>query len=138
MTAETGIRFSGGPELLAALRQLPAAIGKSATAKALKSAVQPMVEDMQSRAPKDSGEGAESIHAATIDAPGKGLTVAVGPDRDHFYMAFPEWGTATQPARPWMRPSWDSHRKAILEGLGGEWWAQLAKAAKALAAKAPK
>lgn len=129
-------RFEGAPELAAALRRLPDAIARTATINAMKDAVEPMVRDMQGRAPKKTGEGAASIHSEVSKVEGFGATVAVGPDRDHFYLAFPEWGTARQPARPWMRPSWDAHSKGILRSLGAAWWARLAKAAGSLAKKA--
>jgi HK97 gp10 family phage protein len=61
-------------------------------------------ELMRKRAPKDTGEGAESIHVEPDDdEPG----FRIGWDPDHFYMLFPEFGTEHQPARPFMRPTAD-------------------------------
>ena len=130
------MKFEGAPELEAALRQLPAAIAKTATTNAMKEAVKPMVADMQARAPKLTGEAAATIHSEVVQVEGQGATVAVGPDREHFYLQFAEWGTATKPARPFMRPAWDSHRGQILRDLGAFWWAKLAAAARALARRA--
>jgi HK97 gp10 family phage protein len=130
------MKFTGGPELVAALRQLPASVGKAVVTKAMKDVVEPMVVDMQAAAPKLTGRGAESIHSAVVSVEGFGATVAVGPDRAHFYLAFSEWGTAKMPARPFMRPAWDSHQREILEGFGTAMWEKLAAAARRLAGKA--
>ena len=46
-----------------------------------------------------------------------------------------EFGTARQPARPWMRPSWDSHRERVLKSFAGDLKARIEKAAKRYAAK---
>lgn len=58
-------------------------------------------------APKDTGEGADSIHGeAGVDD--ESAYVDVSWDRDHFYMGFHELGTEHQPARPFLRPALDS------------------------------
>jgi HK97 gp10 family phage protein len=63
---------------------------------------------MRKRAPKDSGEGAASIHVEPDDdEPG----FRIGWDPDHFYMLFPEFGTEQQPARPFMRPTADEFNR---------------------------
>jgi HK97 gp10 family phage protein len=130
------MKFSGGPELLAALGQLPAVIGKNAMTGAMKDVVKPMVADMQLSAPKLTGKSATTIHSAVADVEGQGVTVAVGPSRSGFPLQFAEWGTARQPARPFMRPAWDVHGQEILRGLGAAVWVRLAAAAKRLAKKA--
>lgn len=56
---------------------------------------------MRRRAPKDTGEGADSIHVEPDEEePG----FRIGWDPDHFYLSFHEFGTEHQPARPFMRP----------------------------------
>ena len=63
---------------------------------------------MRGRAPKDTGEGAASIHVEPDpDDPG----FRIGWDPDHFYMLFPEFGTEQQPARPFMRPTADEFNR---------------------------
>lgn len=63
-----------------------------------------VAERMAARAPKDTGGGAESIHAEPDpDEPG----FRVGWDQDHFYLGFHELGTEHQPARPFARPAAD-------------------------------
>jgi HK97 gp10 family phage protein len=55
-------------------------------------------------APRDSGEGAASIHPELFIVQGA-PQVRVSWDRDHFYMGFQELGTVNQPARPFLRPA---------------------------------
>lgn len=63
-----------------------------------------VAERMAARAPKDTGGGADSIHAEPDpDEPG----FRVSWDEDHFYMSFHELGTEHQPARPFARPAAD-------------------------------
>jgi HK97 gp10 family phage protein len=63
-----------------------------------------VIARMKHRAPKDTGAGAESIHAEPDpDQPG----FRIGWDPDHFYMSFAELGTEHQPARPFARPTAD-------------------------------
>ncbi|MGI8682073.1 MAG: HK97-gp10 family putative phage morphogenesis protein [Mycobacteriales bacterium] len=79
-----------------------------------------MVADRASEhAPKDSGEGAASIHAevhrgddatafpSTFTPEDDVPTAYIGWDEDHFYMGFAETGTEHQPARPFLRPALD-------------------------------
>ena len=66
-------------------------------------------------APKDTGEGAESI-ACRIISSRRGVVVgAIGPGRNQFYMMFQEIGTSHHPPQPHLRPAVESHgRRAIL------------------------
>jgi HK97 gp10 family phage protein len=57
-------------------------------------------------APKDTGEGAASIHA---EQQSDG-TWRVAWDVEHYYMFFPEFGTEHQFAQPFMRPAADEFR----------------------------
>lgn len=58
------------------------------------------------KAPKDSGEGADSIHGQ-VGTDQESAYVDVSWDDEHFYMGFHELGTEHQPARPFLRPALD-------------------------------
>jgi HK97 gp10 family phage protein len=63
-----------------------------------------VAERAATTAPRDTGAGAESIHAELVDG-----EVRVGPDAEHFYMtAFVEVGTSKMGARPFLRPALDA------------------------------
>lgn len=131
------MRFEGGKELAEALRRLPTeALERSTLRAALTEAAEPIVVEMKARAPRKTGEGAASITTQVVPVQGYEATVAVGPDRDHFYLAFPEWGTAKMPARPWARPAWDAKSGEALHRLGSALWERLARTARRLASKA--
>lgn len=58
------------------------------------------------KAPKMTGEGAESIHAE-VEVDDEGGHADVSWDSDHFYLGFAETGTSHQPATPFLRPALD-------------------------------
>lgn len=60
-----------------------------------------IVAEMQRQAPRDTGEGADSI-AWELDESGEFFRISWG--KDQFYMYFHEVGTIHLAARPFMRP----------------------------------
>lgn len=65
-----------------------------------------IVAEMRRLAPRNSGEGADSIDWE-IDESGEFFRIAWG--KDHFYMYFHEVGTVHLAARPFMRPVADQY-----------------------------
>jgi HK97 gp10 family phage protein len=67
--------------------------------------------------------------AADKDAVGPdAAAVVIGPTRQVFYGSFEEFGTVHQPARPWLRPAFDSTAEAALGDVAreiGEAWSKL-------------
>lgn len=89
-------------------------MGKAATRQILtagmRASMKPMVADARQMAPKDTGMGAKSIKIRAAKPLGKQFTrLTLGPDRDHFYMMFHEFGTFLLPAEPFLRPAWDKN-----------------------------
>jgi HK97 gp10 family phage protein len=64
----------------------------------------PVVRNAQAGAPKETGEGAESIRSEPV-LDGPDWTVRISWDRDHFYMYFHDRGTRRLPARPFLDPA---------------------------------
>jgi HK97 gp10 family phage protein len=87
-------------DALASDPQVLAAVGEIADAVA---------DRMRERAPKDTGAGAESIHAEPAPDAADGFRVSW--DEDHFYMGFAELGTEHQPATPFARPTADEFNR---------------------------
>lgn len=77
---------------------------------------------------KEEARGA--LRDARRAAAGEGsfAEVYVGPDAKHFYGRFQEMGTRFHPPKPFMRPAWDQHKGAILEGLKDDFWKEIKKA----------
>lgn len=64
--------------------------------------------EARSRAPRRTGQGADSIHAEP--QPGTAPEVHVSWERDKYYMAFQERGTVRLPARPFLIPAADRYK----------------------------
>ena len=62
-----------------------------------------VARDAADLAPKDTGAGAKSIRAELVTKGVDEPEVRVSWDRDHYYMAFPEFGTEDRPATPFLR-----------------------------------
>jgi HK97 gp10 family phage protein len=69
-----------------------------------------IADDARRRAPKDTGEGARSIHAERSEKDGH-ETWHVSWDEEHDYMTYQEFGTVNMRARPFLRPAADSIRR---------------------------
>lgn len=60
-------------------------------------------------APRDTGEGAQSIGHEVVQGQ-NGWEARISWDRDHFYMMFWELGTSINAARPFLRPALQKRR----------------------------
>ncbi|HKQ02638.1 MAG TPA: HK97-gp10 family putative phage morphogenesis protein [Actinomycetes bacterium] len=115
--------MEGVTALVAALDRIRGRFSRDAVEAVVVEACKPTAEAMRAGAPRLTGEMAESIDARPVQPERPELvTVAIGPDRDHFYARFAEFGTASQPAHPFMRPAWDSDvgalRGRLADGFG--------------------
>lgn len=70
--------------------------------------VKPVVRGARADAPKKTGAGAASIHSEPVLVNGM-PGVAIGWDREHYYMRFHEQGTVRLPARPFLVPALDRY-----------------------------
>lgn len=67
----------------------------------LRAANETLVPRARSRAPKDTGHGASTIHAEPF-LDGDRWTVRVGWDRSAYYLRFSQFGTRYMPAHPFL------------------------------------
>jgi HK97 gp10 family phage protein len=90
----------------------------------LMAACEPIVEDARRLAPRrkvGSRHGAESIHAEPAQGKErkKGeAAIVIGPDPDHWYLRFSEFGTRKMMPRPFMRPAFHSRVSQAIAILG--------------------
>ena len=81
-------------------------------------------DGIEERMPKKSGESARSVTAQIVDAEPGYVRAAAGPDKDHWYIRFKEYGF-TDPAGkrhrpeeyggPFMRPTVDEDSEKAIE-----------------------
>jgi HK97 gp10 family phage protein len=140
------VKFEGGRELEAALRELPKATARNALNRGLKRVAEPVRQNWEQGAPRRTGKLAESVVV------GKQLTRRQKADakRDGNYFAeihigtshragIPqEFGTVDHPAQPSGRPAWDSEKANVLDDFGKFLWEEIEKAAARRARKLAK
>jgi HK97 gp10 family phage protein len=142
------VRIDGLRELEKALAGLPKATGKSVLRRVLKKRAQPVADAMQAGAPSEDGQLKASIAVSTkLSKRQKGLHKKFGGKAavEMFVGAGPvpqahnqEFGNVNHGPQPFARPAWDAGQGAVLEGLKGDIWAEIKKAAARLAKKQAK
>lgn len=95
-------RFVVDPAAVAALNKDPQILA------GVREVAEAAADEMRKRAPERSGRGAASIH---VEPDPDGAGFRVGWDREHYYMAFQEFGTEYEPARPFVRPTVDEFNR---------------------------
>lgn len=136
------IKMEGFKELEDALRKLPQEIAGKVMREALKRASRPMADEAKRRAPRSSDPGPQGHMADSIDVRTMRVTpdgsydvethLWIGPDRDHFYGLFSEFGTVRQSARPFMRPAFDGLAEETIKQFGNELGDSIERAARRL------
>lgn len=132
------LTVSGFVELEQALLKLPGEVGGRVLDRALRKGGAPMEGAAQQGAPRSSNPGPNGHMADTIKLRKLPRTTDanleahlwLGPDSDHFYGLFGEFGTVHQTATPFMRPAFDQHVQETVTILGKELWAGIERAAK--------
>ncbi len=143
-------------ELDDALAELPQALRRPVVLSALRRAAKPMIRDARLRAPRGTdprrrgsrkqrragksvaiGPGADSIKARAMRARSQyEATVAIGPDKKHWYMSFSEFGTSRQPPQRFLTAAFETHKVKAIETFGDALWQSISRKAARLARKA--
>lgn len=150
------IKFTGGPEIIAALNALPAEMITPTVERAMIKSLQPTVDAMKSRAPVRSGKYKASFRAGkklskrqaaqVRDPSNTDITVYAGAGKPTAHLL--EHGTAERKRRngartgrgpkiPHIEQGWETTKDDVLSNMRMAMTDQLEKAAKKLA-KAPK
>lgn len=90
-------------------------VGKMADA--VEAGGQVLVAKMSQKAPRATGTLSRNIVLKVERTGWQSVAAKVGPGSDAFYGKFSEQGTATEPARPWMRPAFDENKKEISKAV---------------------
>lgn len=151
------MELAGAKELEAALNELPKAVGKGVLRRALIKAATPIAEDARQRVHVLRGVLQRGISVSTRLSRRQKKLAGVKPGEVRVYVgASParhahlvEFGTrerftkdgkssGVMPAFPFLRPAWESGKRAALDRLGKLIWAELKKAAERLAKRRAK
>lgn len=136
------MKVTGFVELERALRALPDELTEKVLNTALRKAGEPMAAAAKEHAPRSDDPGphghmADSIKLRAIrgatDLFDTEVKLWLGPDPDHFYGSFNEFGTVHQAAKPFMRPAFDQYVDETLTVFGKELGQAIEKAAKKVA-----
>jgi HK97 gp10 family phage protein len=142
------VKVRGFAELDTALAELPKALRRNVVRQAAVKALTPVRDLARALVPLRTGALLESIQVSTRltrrqrrGRAERAYTVEAyvgsgGKGARHAHLV--EFGTKKMAARPFLRPAWDTTKREVLEILKLELWRMLAKAARRLAAKAPK
>jgi HK97 gp10 family phage protein len=147
-------------DLEKALAELPKATGRNVLRRVLLKRAQPIADAANALAPRDTGRlaraGAVSTRLSRRQAGLQRKEIGGGPRMTDggfrsdpkqdvtVYAGYPsspksivqEFGSIDQSPQPFMRPAWDGEKRAALDGIGKDLWAEIDKAAKRLARKA--
>lgn len=149
------VKVEGLRELEQNLRELPKATARNVLRRVLIKRAEPMAETMRSLVPDDPAT------PETVDLKGSigvGIKLSKRQARLHrkenkddkqfaevFVGAGPkphahlqEFGSMNNSPHPFVRPAWDQHKDAILEGIKDDLWTEINKAAKRYASKLAK
>jgi HK97 gp10 family phage protein len=113
---KVSVKFDGGAQLAAGLERLSRGVSKRVTLNALRAGGEPIRKQISVNAPFDPTTPLD-IRDNIVMAPVKNQkeqTVAVGPRKGFAYGLPNEIGTARQPARPFVRPAFDTHVEKAL------------------------
>ena len=104
------IELEGVNELEAKLQKLSESMREEIIEEGLLRAAEPIRKNAEQRAPMRTGNLKENIYSS-VDPKDK-RSVDVGPGPSAFYGLFLELGTQKMSARPFLRPAFDSNKKA--------------------------
>jgi len=139
-------KITGDKALERALKELPKSMAKSVLVSAMRKAAKPVLRDAKARVHVRTGDLKKSLAIGTKLTQGQSRGNARGKNVPQIFIGarwptgahahLEEFGTAKTPAHPFLRPAWDANKERVLDSLGKEIWAVLAKKARQLAAKA--
>lgn len=133
-----GMKFEGGKEFEAALRDLPGTTAKASARRMLKRGGEIIARAAAAMAPKRHGDLIRSYGVGTRltrrqakaqrGQAKSDVQVFVGPGEGGYQSGLQtEFGNRHQSAEPHLRPAFDGKVRAVLDFIAVEWWADIEK-----------
>lgn len=145
MAVQSGIKIDGMDELKEVLDLLAPRVANNLMRATVHGIASTIAKDAKARAPKDSGDLRKAIKAKQrkAKAPNKPVSDVMvehgdGARYDAYYWRFVEYGTQTQPERPFLRPAIDLARANMPEVMREQFGKKVEQALKRAAKKAAK
>ena len=124
------IKYEGGRELDAALKQLSARVSRRLLIEGLTESAEPMRDRMEDLAPRDPETPFDLkeniVIQRSLGQDAQEAAVIVGPTKRAYYGGLQEFGTAHHAAQPFARPAFDQTWRVCLAVLGSSLWRELA------------
>ena len=144
------VKFEGGRQIEAALKDLGKAAARRTADRALRRAAEPIRSRWEDLVPEDKGNLKRSIKTGKAISSfqkrgnrGDVGTTFVGVDesedaRLHIYAEVEEFGNESHPAQPAGRPAWEEKKQEAFDRLKDDLWDEIRKTAERQARKAAK
>lgn len=120
-----GMKTTGFAELGAGFARAAAALSESAVRADLREAATPILERVVAAIPRDTGLTAADVELRDSQTEAGSVRVEIGASKGKggraFILNFIEFGTSRQPARPVLRPAWDSGQPGVMQALVAKW-----------------
>lgn len=125
--------IEGAKEMDKLLKLLPVKMAASILDASVRTGAVIIRDDAKSRAPVDTGELRDSIRIQKIGSKQTITEFRVGPDKNHWYGIFAEFGTSEDSAHPFLRPAFDTNASDALDKIGEQIGKKIEARAKKLA-----
>lgn len=125
--------IEGAKEMDKLLKLLPEKMAASILDASVRTGAVIIRDDAKARAPRRSGDGADSIRIQKVGSKKTITEFRVGPDEKHWYMMFQEFGTSNHSAQPFLRPAFDTRASDALNKIGEQIGKKIEARAKKLA-----
>lgn len=143
-----GSRIEGLADLARSLREMPQDVRRNALRSGMRAGAREIQKDAQRRAPVDTGRMRTNVYLKRIPelvtelSEGWFVGVRMGPkrtrdkatgavskdySRDAWYWRLVEFGTRFVPARPFMRPAFESQKEAAVAAIAARLKARIEK-----------
>jgi len=107
-------------QLIGALRAVSTRMAGNKLEAAARKGAEIGRDDAERRAPRRSGKLSQNIVLFKERRRAYEVSMAWGPSPEAFYGKFQEFGTSTQPAQPFLRPSLDENEGLIVFAISAE------------------
>lgn len=124
------VEVTGDDDLRRKFRALEGVGKADVLEKIILAVAEPIRDASAQRAPRLTGNLADNIITVTLTKRQDECVVGIGPSDDAWYGIFPEIGTSTSPAQPYLRPSFDEGKEPAKQQIADQLRGEVERVAK--------